>query len=254
MKEKKEKILNLDEKIYLICYCKPRYVTEIAELLYQKQTQRYSKLTGKSGIISTMLKKNELKEIDMKVDTRDKRAKRRQYFQSEINPIFNSILTRLDDKKITLDTIETQELKTILDAPEFRNTICYFFPKKKIEGKEYLDLSIDINPIWFIYNNLINTASLVYTIRQHVNLSTKELMKAIDMTDEKNARKIKQKNKPLDESLKLTNISITNILENKEATKLFLRVKPSLLHKLMDLEPNTRISAGLFSLGLSLRK
>ncbi|UCF11753.1 MAG: hypothetical protein JSW06_06795 [Thermoplasmatales archaeon] len=267
-KEKTPKIMNLDEKIYLLCYGKSRYTTEIAELIYGKEErQRYPTITGKNGIIAEMVKNNELTEIPIesgemeamfipikpKIDTTDGRSKTlRKYYLSKTTPIFNSIVSIFKEKKITLTKEENENILFVLNSPEYRELIENNLPKKEVNGEIQPDISLDINPGWFIISSFCNTAGVVYGIKHHLKnrgISESMILKRWDSVSDTKLRKYGQKQRIIQTALEILNKSMGNVIGSKKAAKLFLEMKLPLLHKLSQVTTEGPVNAALILAG-----
>lgn len=138
-----KRVNDLGEKIYLIVYGKPKYKLEISKKIYGKESKSiYPE-------IKKLEQKGWIKQIKYKdVETRDKRAERRQYYYTNVKPLFNSICqdlkemqTRLSASKkkinIELTNIERKKLLHLLDSKVFRVFVGDFV--NKVEHTDGLD-------------------------------------------------------------------------------------------------------------------
>lgn len=121
--EKDKTYTPLEEKIYMICFSKPRYPAEIQNLLTKsgRNTQPSQLLVNnKKSILTKLIKKEWLIEIKNKEKKQlidrleDGRSKNRRYFQSNINPLidyFNSL--------IKLEKNEKRQLRHLFEKKNF---------------------------------------------------------------------------------------------------------------------------------------
>ncbi len=124
------KIRDLGEKIYLICYGRPRYKLEISNKIYGYESKAiYPE-------IKKLEKMGWIKQVDYEPDfdtdpnpKSGKRAKRRQYYYADIKPLFDSICQDLDesskkwnDPTVKLNKDEKKQLITLLNLKIFRGS------------------------------------------------------------------------------------------------------------------------------------
>jgi len=142
MQEKIEKIRELDDQIYTLCFSQPRYIDEIAKKMYGKKWKTHTPtLAGKTGKIQKLSQKGWLTEMPKyKPKTKDKRSKKRKYYQSTAQPILE-ILTEI----LSLTPTEQQEIHTAIDTPAFRSTMEW---EHNIKSLEKIILSLSIFALW----------------------------------------------------------------------------------------------------------
>jgi hypothetical protein len=128
----KKYIKNLDEKIYFICFVKPCYIQEIANLLWEKNSSSYTKLAGRksgSGKLSKLMTEKYLKEIKYKKYHRpawwvsnkeiDGRFWSKPYYIARSDPLIKRI-----KEKTSLSEFDIYVLQNIFNARYFRDSIC----------------------------------------------------------------------------------------------------------------------------------
>lgn len=114
-----KEMMNLREKIYLLMYRKPDYVSNISRIIYQKRSRSIDRTVRK-------LKENGwVKEIAYKPPTEpwDARMSKGTYYIADMKILFDSILRDLEKKNISLTTEEKKSLKRYLDSESFKNVV-----------------------------------------------------------------------------------------------------------------------------------
>jgi hypothetical protein len=185
-----ERMTNLGEQIYVACYARPRYGTELAQLLYSVKKlsdvpQLHREITEleKEQMIYQLKKSDNFIE---KSDRADARKNSRHYYYSNADILFDAIVNRLKEKKIVLDSTtkkclllnregfikgdfnEKERLKSYLD---------YFFRKEILDiisyRKRYGDISFLIDCLNNICVCQIESDSYTYYLikeRLHKNI------------------------------------------------------------------------------------
>lgn len=119
----------LDEEIYMICFSQPRYPGEIKELLINsgRTTQQSQLLLNNSkSRITKLINEGWLKELTedekQKIidDVNDKRANRRRYIQSTLNPIIEYF-----QDQIKLEKNERRQLKHLFEKKTFKTVFTW---------------------------------------------------------------------------------------------------------------------------------
>jgi len=126
-----EKITNLKEKIYLLTYGKPNYITKISNNIYENKDKKQI-----FDVIRKLRDDKWIEQIPMKSDIKDGRSMRRQYYRANVKPLLDSILEDLKEKDITLTSKEKKSLKRYLDSKSFRTTVFEIIEKNgKLRSK-----------------------------------------------------------------------------------------------------------------------
>ncbi len=114
-----KEMMNLREKIYLLMYGKPDYVSNISRIIYQKRSRSIDRTVRK------LKEKGWVKEIAYKPPTEpwDARMSKGTYYIADMKILFDSILRDLEKKNISLTTEEKKSLKRYLDSESFRATV-----------------------------------------------------------------------------------------------------------------------------------
>lgn len=143
-----KRVTNLDEKIFLATFSKPRYKAEISNLIYgREQKSIYPK-------IDQLIKKGWIRYTDFTPTTEindDGRANKRIYLKGTIEPIYKEIINRFNKKDIVLTKNNREKLKKYLDSDDFR-IYCGDYDKKKSINLLVDQLSIYSSFIVAFYN------------------------------------------------------------------------------------------------------
>jgi len=139
--EKQKRIINLDEKIYLATFNKPRYKAEISRMLYGKEKKTiYPK-------INELVKKGWIKELkDYSPEEEDGRAKKRVYLKGTIKPFYDRLISTLKKYDKSLSKGEEKQLKQFIESDFFRN-FCGDNPKHVTIGYVFEQMYY-----WFAYS------------------------------------------------------------------------------------------------------
>ena len=153
-KQAEGRVLNLDEKIYFLCFKEPKSRQEVADILYGKDTRKsktaYSQFSGKDGKFKELVKKKWIKpDKRFKPDIKnfkkvDGRFLTRDYFRSDPFPIILKI-----KEGAVLDSFDEYVLREKLMSPFFKSFIGPDIPSNPIEyiitTLDFLFLEIDKN-------------------------------------------------------------------------------------------------------------
>jgi len=255
MKEKKEES-NLIKKIYLICYSQPRYREEIKKMIYNKK----SSYPYADGIINKMLdekagfplaictnkteKESHNKNVILESDeltapyekvVSDGRARRGEFYISKIEPVFQTIKSRILEMKKTpeLTTDEEKIIISMLKDNGFRESFEVTF--SKIDFKHQ-----NIDPEYLIINYQSSIAGIFYVLKKMYG--EEELGKIIDKINtyknfDKKAKEAVEKRENIKEALDLISMDLESVLKLKNLSYIFNKADLNLLHKIMVLYP-----------------
>lgn len=134
---KEERIVNLEEKTYYLCFREPMCRKEIVERLYGTNSNKihsaYAQFSGKIGVLKKLSDKDWIKPVKFKSDLSkgkkiDKRFFNREYFIATSKPIIDQL-----NKKIQLDMFEEYVLREKFESPFFRSFLGWSIPADPIE-------------------------------------------------------------------------------------------------------------------------
>ena len=135
-----KRVQNIEEKIYFLCFSKPRSRTEIAEILYgpksSKNKSAYAYLSGKTGIIEKLADEKigwleylpNYKPILGKGKKIDKRSLNRKYYRSTCKPLISRI-----EQRTSLDKFEEYIVRDKLNSLFFKRFIGNEIPSDPIK-------------------------------------------------------------------------------------------------------------------------
>lgn len=115
----KKKIMNLEEKVYLLMYGKPDYIANISRIIYKKRCKTIDR------VVKKLKGDGWIKEIKYEPlrEPLDARMSKGTYYSANMKPLFDSILRDLEEKNISLTSKEKESLKRYLDSKSFRATV-----------------------------------------------------------------------------------------------------------------------------------
>lgn len=114
MKKKKSYKMNLDEKIYLLVFGKPKYKAEISRFIYGHEVKTVTRCVDNL---------KELKWIKS-CPPPDENITRGGYYGANMEPLFDSIMGDLEERNISLTSTEKKSLRRYLDSKSFKDLVC----------------------------------------------------------------------------------------------------------------------------------
>jgi len=168
---KKKQMTNLEEKIYLLIFGKPRYISEISVKLYKNKEEKYVntkviKMHEKHWIEEIpkdgSMQQYEMAESRMENDkVGARKLGRHNYVASNIGPLFDSIYEELQDKNIDLDNIEKDKLKKLLGFELFRDFI-FTITEHAASKDEMPDFEVVKKILSIYFNYLLALSNYTY--------------------------------------------------------------------------------------------
>ena len=165
---------NLQWQIYFSVFNKPRYQSEIGELIYGKQTS-YPQLSGKDkkekSAIQKCISKGMIKKVKVKIpkttETREYDFKKRQYYIAIQNILSNEIIKKIEkETKKELESEEKLKIEILINHPYLKELINLTLftqdnPDKLVYLKESADPDIIIQSLSFLcsHANIIMSLS-----------------------------------------------------------------------------------------------
>jgi hemerythrin-like domain-containing protein len=128
--KKQKRITNLDEKIFLVAFGKPRYKSEISRIIYGEEKKTiYPR-------IDDLIQKGWLEEIEKKpFEETDGRARKRAYLKGTPKPFFDRFVSILKEHDESLSKDEEKRIISFIDSEWFR---------KNCIAKDYENVDIDL--------------------------------------------------------------------------------------------------------------
>ena len=203
----------LAPKVYFLTFSKPRYVSEIGELIYGIKKETYPKIMGKKrGAIYKCLTEGLIEDVTESIELpKEKKPgfEKRKYYKAKVDPLISALKT-----KISLDSFDEYILRQILDSTLFR----YLVGNLKIDLKEelnpitYIFMQLDWWATFYLKNNFLSTIGHIidnkFKNKKEYDFFIHEILKTSKETDFKETIKQLREFNPKDPFL--------NVIKNKE--------------------------------------
>jgi hypothetical protein len=214
----------LEEKVYLICYQKPKWADEISKELWGVKDDRRSTLSKKDGPIRRLLNKGYIQEVLRPEGV----TANRRYYLSTSKWLLDEIqrISNFEDSEI-------KRLSEIFESDFFKGIIIY-------DKNHFNNISLIINGISYLATQIKFTLEIVKKFRKTKSRHRLGKMVKRDLI----LYGIKEKN-------------VNKLLKNGELIMTdMLKLKLSTINKLMKLSPHYQIRyysfLGAFELGRNL--
>lgn len=155
---------NLQDLVYFSVFDKPRYTTEIGDMIY-RHNQNQQPLLGKGKAIDRCVDKKAIEKtsIEKPNDVEEYHFKRRNYYIANIDYFLDALEKRIRESGETLEAAERERLKIFVGHPIFREVISTMVFTTDGNGNKVLrdtmknvDLGTMINLVSFVCSNSYN--------------------------------------------------------------------------------------------------